>query len=856
MNVSCHKARISKGLHDFTIALAGNANVGKSIAGDEKILVHYDGRWETVKIKDLFNSTHDFHSTIMGESEGFKPKNLSTISLNLDDLKVERKNVAYVLKHKENRPLVRITTSSKRYVTATQDHNFIVLRGGKINVVDANQLLIGDQLPLIKNPHDNLLVDSDSDETLPGKDPLETNGYNGLAWDKIARIETLENEEDFVYDLSVEGNENFMLANGIFIHNSVIFNQLTGLNQTVGNWPGKTVERAEGTLYFKGYRIKILDLPGIYSLSAFSMEEIVARDYIAIERPDVIINVVDASVLERNLYFTLQLLELKVPMIMALNQIDFASKKGLRIDHEKLSNILGIPVIPTIAVTGSGIDQLISTAVQAYEGRIKLNPMKITYSKELEDAVRKLEAYINKNLPNLASKYPSRWLAIKLIEKDEDVESKVKASPDGGKVLSLASALTESLEQTYGKPSPVTLATERYGIVNELVKSSVKITAPPKISLEEKLDEITGHKILGYPILALIFALTFSIIFGVGGYLTEILGGFLEGTAIPTANKFIYAFLPELFAGMVSNGILYGIAAGITIALPYIVPFYLILSLLEDSGYLPRAAFLLDNPMHKLGLHGKAALCLLLGYGCNVPACVGCRIMERERERFLAGFLTVLIPCAARSVVIFGLVGKYMGIPTALLLYMFNIALIFLLGRIGHKVLPGEPMGLLMEMPPYKKPSLKAIAKKTWARTKEFIYFAFPIIVAGSVTLSAMSSFGLVTPMLNAMKPLIVDWLGLPLQTGIPIIFGILRKELTLILLAEAFGTLSFNKILTPIQMVTFSLVVMIYVPCVATIAALWREFGFKKTLLTSLIDILLALLIGGTAFRILSYLA
>ncbi|MEM2964781.1 MAG: ferrous iron transport protein B [Candidatus Bathyarchaeia archaeon] len=854
--MSCRKKpHVSRGLNDFTIALAGNANVGKSISGDEEILVNHDGLWETFKIKNIFNSMSDSPITVTGGFQGFKPNDLFALSLNLDVLKVEVGKVAYVLKHEERRELVQIETSSKRSVTATQDHNFIVLRDGKINVVDADHLLIGDQLPSIMNPHKCPLTYPDFNRTLLRKDSMET-GCDGLTWDKIVRIETVENKEGYVYDLSVEGNENFMLANGIFIHNSAIFNQLTGLNQTVGNWPGKTVERAEGTLYFKGYRIKILDLPGIYSLSAFSMEEIVARDYIAVERPDVIINVVDASVLERNLYFTLQLLELEVPMIIALNQIDVASKKGLKIDHEKLSNILGVPVIPTIAVTGSGVDQLISTAVQAFEGQVKLNPMKITYSKEVEEAVQKLKGHIEKYLSNITSKYPSRWLAIKLIEKDEDVEKKVKALPEGWRVLSLASALTESLEQTHGRQSPVLMATERYGIINELVKSSIKIIAPPKISFEEKLDEITAHKILGYPILALIFGLTFSTIFGIGGYLIEILGGFFEGIVIPTADRFLYAFLPELYARIVSNGILLGISAGITIVLPYIVPFYIILSLLEDSGYLPRAAFLLDNPMHKLGLHGKAAICLLLGYGCNVPACVGCRIMERERERFLGGFLTVLIPCAARSVVIFGLVGKYLGIPTALLLYAFNIALIFLIGRIGHKALPGEPMGLLMEIPPYKTPSLKAIAKKTWARTKDFIYIAFPIIVGGSVALSALFNFGLMTHIVSVMKPLIVDWLGLPLLTGIPIIFGVLRKELTLILLAEAFGTLSFDKILTPIQMVTFSLVVMIYVPCVATIAALWREFGFKKTFLTSLVDILLALLIGGVAFRILSYLA
>lgn len=644
------------------------------------------------------------------------------------------------------------------------------------------------------------------------------------------------------------------LAGNANVGKSVIFNQLTGLDQVIGNWPGKTVERAEGTLHYHGYTVKILDLPGIYSLSAFSIEEIVARDYIATERPDVIVNIVDASALERNLYFTIQLLELGAPMVMALNQVDFAAKKGIRVDSEKLSKALGIPVVPTVAITGTGMDELLSTIVKVLEGKIKLTPLKIRYGKEIEDRLEKLELTIREKLPDLSAKYPARWIAVKLLERDEDMMKKVKDSAPGLEISALASAIAEEIERIHGEPSPVVIASERYGIASGMARDVAHIETPPKLRLEEKLDYITAHKVLGYPILALVMAAMFATIFIIGDSLVNALENLFENMLIPATLRLLSAALPPALINLVSKGFLSGIAAGVTIALPYIVPFYIILSILEDTGYLPRVAFLLDNPMHKIGLHGKASICLLLGYGCNVPACIGCRIMETQRERLLGGFVTVLIPCAARTVVILGLVGRYIGIPAALGLYAFDLFLVFALGRVGFKALPGEPVGLIMEMPPYKMPSMKTVARKTWARTRDFVYIAFPLIIAGSLVLEALAVTGLIWSIADLMNPLIVGWLGLPSIAGIPILFGILRKELTLILLADLSGTLNFSQVLTPVQMIVFSLVTMIYVPCIATIAALVREFKWKKALAISIIDILLALLVGGVAFRLLSY--
>jgi len=637
------------------------------------------------------------------------------------------------------------------------------------------------------------------------------------------------------------------LAGNANVGKSVIFNQLTGLNQIVGNWPGKTVERAEGPLFFKGYKIRVIDLPGIYSLSTFSMEEIVSRDYIAVEKPDIIINIVDASALERNLYFTLQLLELEASIIVDLNQVDFAAKKGIRIDVERLSEALGVPVVPTVATTGSGIKEMLSTVIAVISGEEKPKPLKVEYGKEIEERVRALEKLLRGRLPEVCMVYPSRWIAVKLLERDIDVSGKLKNYEDGKEVLEYAEKLAAELEKIHGEPSPVVMASERYGLANKIAKEVTIVEAPPRISLEQKLAAITTHRVLGYPILIAVVASTFVLIFVGGDFLIAGLE-FLFDNLLFYVERVLSSFLPEIAVKLIEKGILDGVVAGITIALPYIVPFYIILALLEDSGYLPRAAFLMDNLMHKIGLHGKAFIPLMLGYGCSVPACIGCRIMETERERFLAGFVVVLIPCAARTVIILGLVGRFVGLHAALALYAFDLVLVFALGRIAFKALPGESVGLIMEMPPYKKPSIKNILMKTWSRTKDFIYIALPIIVAGSVIITALDLFGFMDYMVDAASPLINGWLGLPPKTGIPLIFGILRKELTLILLSELIPLES----LTSIQMIVFSLVTMIYIPCIATIAACAREFGWRKALAIVVIDIALALFLGGLAYRLL----
>jgi ferrous iron transport protein B len=298
------------------------------------------------------------------------------------------------------------------------------------------------------------------------------------------------------------------------------------------------------------------------------------------------------------------------------------------------------------------------------------------------------------------------------LERDTDVAGKLKNYDSGKEVLDYAENLASELEEIHGESSPVTIASERYGLVTNIAKTATIIEAPPKISLEQKLDALTTHKFLGYPVLALILGSMFVLIFVGGNFISASLD-YVFGIFTTFSENILSSLLPKIAVDLLSKGILAGVVAGITITLPYIVPFYILLALLEDTGYLPRAAFLMDNLMHKIGLHGKAFIPLILGYGCSVPACIGCRIMETERERFLSAFVVVLIPCVARTVVILGLVGRFVGLHAALALYAFDLILVFVLGRVTFKVLPGEPVGLIMEMPQYKRPSAKSVLVKT-----------------------------------------------------------------------------------------------------------------------------------------------
>jgi len=627
------------------------------------------------------------------------------------------------------------------------------------------------------------------------------------------------------------------LAGNANVGKSAIFNQMTGLEQVIGNWAGKTVELADGTLRHHGKTIRIIDLPGIYSFSTYSEEEIVTRDYIAQERPDVIVNVIDATQLERNLFFTLQLIEMQVPFVIALNLVDAAEKRGIYIDVVKLSKALGVPVIKTIAVKGIGIHEIADSVIAVAGSKSDTCITRIKYGPEIEERVLKICGILADSKINLLN----RWGAIKLLEGDVEIIKVVKNNNPG--IVETAEHLANEISNLHKESCGTVLASERYAVAARISRNAQKQSKPLKPSFGEKFDSLSLHPIWGY---ILLFAVMSSILIFIsifGGLVSDFITNLFENN-----KPAISGIGPDL----AWNGAVVGFYAALAVALGFILPFYLILGFLEDSGYLPKIAYLMDQPCHAMGLHGKASIPMLLAFGCNVPACMACRIMENKRDKKIAMFLTTLVPCSARTAVILGLVGAFVGWQWAVALYIFDFILIFMIGIALNRLMPGTSPGIIMEMPSYRTPSLSIVGKQAWGRFREFIWFALPLIIVGSVIIEGMRSTEVLNTVSGIMSPVTVLWLGLPAFTGILLIFGILRKEAALVLLVTVAGSANIASVMSPIQMIVFAIVVMIYIPCISTIAVLIKEEGWKFAAAVTVAEIGLAVLVGGIAFRIL----
>jgi ferrous iron transport protein B len=622
---------------------------------------------------------------------------------------------------------------------------------------------------------------------------------------------------------------------------SVIFNYLTGLHQHIGNWAGKTIEKFEGTLFYNGYIIDVIDLPGIYSLSTYSVEEVISREYIVNQKPDCVINIADSTNLERNLIFTLQLLELECPVILALNMTDLAKKKGLIIDYEKLQNLLDIPVIPTIAPHGAGITELIDKVIEIKEHRTKHNVQ--TYRHKIENYISNISLLLNDNdLP-----YPSRWVAIKLLEKDKEITKLIEEKKP--EILEKSKQISRELEQANGQEASILIANERAQIIQKITKEIISCVPQKKASVNDILNNLTTHKYLGYLFMLIILGGMFFTVFISGNWLSAKLEMLFSNL-----HAWWREYIGTSVLATLGWSVIESVIALIQIAFPYILPFYIILYLLEDWGYISRISFLMDHLMHKMGIHGKGCISFIIGLGCNVPGCLSCRIMESRRERFLTAVLVTLVPCSAVSVIVFGLVGKYVGLLWAFGLYLFAMIVIFVTGRIISKLMIGEPVELIMHMPDYKTPHMRTILNQTWEALKEFIYIAAPIVIFSGVIINAINLAGWMKYIASFLSPVTVKWLGLPSITGILLVFGILRKELILVMLATYLGTTQFSDALSPQQMITLAVISMFYVPCVATISVLWKEYGWKKALLVCFIEIIFAILLAGVISRILNF--
>lgn len=616
---------------------------------------------------------------------------------------------------------------------------------------------------------------------------------------------------------------------------STIFNHVAGYKAITSNFPGKTVKYSISKIKFKGVTSEIVDLPGTYSLTSFDLAELETRKYLLREKVDVVINVIDASLLSRELELTLQLLELNLPLVICLNMMDEAEGKGINIDTKKLSQLLGVPVVETIAHKGHGVDKLFEETYKMGQNPVK--SQYLTFSKDVEDVIQQLIYKLREK--NYTQKFhiTDRFLATKLLENDQYFIEEIGEIDQP--LMSIIKDYQHQLEQCRDRTSDVIISSERHHLSMQIYESVVKLSKP-KIEIRQYLDNIFMHPIFGYMSLILVMYLFFHFVFYVGGLLEE-----------PLLDYF-YQFLPGIeqkygadsLLYFIISGVVQGLAGGIAIVLPYLFPFLLGLAFLEDVGYLPRIAYLMDSFLHRIGLHGKAIIPLILGYGCTVPAIMATRILESERDRFIASVLTTMIPCAARMTIIFGLVSFYLGPKAAFFVYLLNIIVLAISGKILSSLMPEVTPGLIMEIPSYHIPSLKVLFSKVWLRMKEFIVIAWPLLIAGSTALSLLKYWNAEEMINNLISP-ITFLLGLPLAVGTTLIFGILRKELSMIMLVQALGATDVSTVMTSTQIMTFTIFVLFYVPCVATIAVLVKEIGGKRTIFTIFFTFLIAIILA-----------
>ncbi|MBE6495109.1 MAG: ferrous iron transport protein B [Methanobrevibacter thaueri] len=635
------------------------------------------------------------------------------------------------------------------------------------------------------------------------------------------------------------------LAGNPNVGKTTVFNRLTGMRQHVGNWPGKTVERAEGHFKHGGYEYDVIDLPGNYALSAHSMEEIVSRDFIVDDDSDVIINVVDAANLERNLYLTVQMMELGANLVMALNMNDFAKKRDHIIDVKLMSELLGFPVVEINAKTGDGFDELLTTVEKQAANPID-SSAKLSYGDELKGHLADMQALIEKD--NNLLDVPSVWTAIKLLEKDSIVIEKVQGSSQSSAIMAETDKVAGHLHTIYKEGAEEVVANARYAFIGGLMAEAVKRPAVEKETTTDKIDKIVTNRILAIPIFLVIMYAMFEFTYTLGAPFQDMIdvafGSLAEWVAGFIANEYLASFI--------CDGIIGGVG-GVLTFLPIIILMFLFLSILEDCGYLARAAFTLDIIMHKLvGLHGKAFIPMILGFGCGVPAIMATRTMENEGDRMLAMMLVPFMSCTARLPIYAIFIAAFFEANNGAILlsiYILGIVVALIVAAILKRTLfKGLSTPFVMELPTYKVPSIKGVLLHTWEKVKGFLRKAGTIILACSIILWALSIFPLgveygsadsVLGMIGGVIAPIFAPLGFGTwQAAVAIIAGLAAKEVVV----ATFGTLAgmeeddedgitqlVHDTFTPLSAYAFMAFTLLYTPCFAAIGAIKQETNSYK---------------------------
>lgn len=617
---------------------------------------------------------------------------------------------------------------------------------------------------------------------------------------------------------------------------STLFNAIAGFKAETSNFPGTTVKHTHSKVNIEGHVLNIIDLPGTYSLNPTDPSEKVVLSHLFLEKPDLVINVIDASILGRSLELTVELLELGYPMVIALNMADLAEKKGIEINPAQLQKLLGVPVVPTVASHGRGIKTLLERSILALEKRLPISPL--PWSKDVEEEIEELRKNLPEDFPLVANE---KFTAIKMIEADKLFFDKMikEINPPLKRVLD---TVRNGLEELHSVPAYEVIAAERHHLAMKIFEASSKVQRGKRVSLEERIDNAIMHPFYGYIFLLAIFLGFFLLIFKIGNPLEELLLRPLD-----SLRDLLQAGLGSGLIFSLVDGLLQGIGGGLGVVLPYFMPLLFFMSILEDVGYLARASFLMDTFMHRIGIHGKSVGPFILGFGCNVPAVVYTRILESRRDRIITSLLIPFIPCSARTTIILALVAFYLGPFWALGFYVFNILLIAVIGRIISLFLKEPSPGLILEIPSLKIPSLQNIFRKTYIQLKSFVKFAWPILIAGSIFLGFLQFLGFDKIVNLILSPLVEKGLGLPRELGVTLIFGFLRKELSLIMMLQATGV-SYQDLLTIVskeQIIIFTVFVSFFIPCLSTFAILWKEVGRKVAFLSAGLNTTVAVIVS-----------
>ena len=658
------------------------------------------------------------------------------------------------------------------------------------------------------------------------------------------------------------------LAGNPNVGKTTVFNQLTGMHQHVGNWPGKTVEMAEGNFTHGDYRYDIIDLPGNYALSAHTIEEIVSRDFIVDDSSDAIINVVDAANLERNLYLTVQMMELGANLVLAVNMNDFARKRGHIIDMELMQELLGFPVVEINAKNAGGFDKLLTT-VERVAANPKDTSEKLSYGNDIKGHLMDLQELIEKDSDLLD--VPSIWTAVKLLERDTIVIDKVKDSSNGSRIMAEVDKVSRHLYDVYNESPEEVIANSRYAFIDGLVAEAVD---KPDVEMEttsDKIDKIVTNRILAPFIFVIIMFAMFQLTFTIGTPFELLIQSFFS-----ILTHAISSYMPHgILTSLICNGIIAGV--GVVVGfLPMIVLMFLFLSILEDCGYLARAAFTLDMVMHKVvGLHGKAFIPMILGFGCGVPAIMATRTMENEGDRILAMMLVPFMSCTSRLPIYIIFIGAFFSQhPGVVLLgiYLLGIAVALIVAAILKRTMfKGLSSPFVMELPTYKVPSLKGILLHTWEKVKDFLKKAGTIILICSVILWALQNifpWGGTNPKMSLLG--IIGSFFAPIfaplgfgtwQAAVAIIAGLASKEVVV----ATFGTLAgmdsndharitnlIHDTFTPLSALSFMAFTLLYTPCIAAIGTIKQETNsYKWPLIMCAITLISAYVVSFLIFQI-----